>query len=28
MLLPGWLLTSFYCARDRYQRITVIMTTL
>ncbi|HBZ5585610.1 TPA: hypothetical protein MHK62_27945, partial [Klebsiella pneumoniae] len=21
-MLPGWLLMSFYCAHDRYQRIT------
>ncbi|THE33720.1 outer-membrane efflux lipo domain protein, partial [Citrobacter freundii] len=27
-MLPGWLLMSFYCAHDRYQRITAKMTTL
>ncbi|EBG7190528.1 outer-membrane efflux lipo domain protein, partial [Salmonella enterica subsp. enterica serovar Agona] len=26
-MLPGWLLMSFYCAHDRYQRITAKMTT-
>ncbi|EBV6400516.1 outer-membrane efflux lipo domain protein, partial [Salmonella enterica subsp. enterica] len=25
-MLPGWLLMSFYCAHDRYQRITAKMT--
>ncbi|MCL7660147.1 hypothetical protein M8360_32650, partial [Klebsiella pneumoniae] len=28
IMLPGWLLMSFYCSHDRYQRITAKMTTL